>query len=201
MSAGDKALGKVVLLGGTPRAGKTTLAVRLAHSGFNRVSLDELCDAIRTGLPDVVLEDWHDQRACAEKLFPFFASLVESALSNAELHSISTVFDMYDFTPEYLSRLPRRAELEVYYLAYPGTPVEIIRHNIRHYAQLDDWIAQVDEDYLDVVAHRCFRFNELLVDQCREYGFELVDTGGAGERQPALDVLYRRIVGPERILL
>jgi predicted ATPase len=186
--------GKVIILGGTPRAGKTTLAVQLAHHGFSKISFDQLSDPLRAGFPEIVIDDWTDQETCAKKLYAYFESIVESAVNDAKIYGLNTVIDMYDYTPEYVSKLPFQKDIEVYYLAYPGLLVNEIRHNIKFYAEPTDWIAGVDDEYLTVVAQRCLQVNEKLVRQCKEYGYELVNTGAGDERKQALDELSRRIV-------
>jgi predicted ATPase len=186
--------GKVVILGGTPRAGKTTLAVQLARHGFSKISFDQLSDALRAGFPEIVIDDWTDQETCAKKLYAFFESIVEGAVNDAKIYGLNTVIDMYAYTPEYVRKLPFQKDIEVYFLAYPGLSVDEIRHNIKFYAEPTDWIAEVDDDYLTVVAQRCFRVNEKLVMQCIEYGYELVDTGSGDRRKEAIDLLSSRIV-------
>lgn len=187
--------GKVVILGGTPRSGKTTLALMLARRGFSKLSFDIINEAIEKGLPEVVIEDNHDQESCAKKLYPFFETIVSGVVDDARRFGLNTVIDMYDYTPEYVSRLPVLADLEVYFLAYPDFDVAEIRSNIRHFAQPEDWIAQVDEDYLTVVAERCDRVNQKLVRQCAEYSFRLVNTGAGDDRERVLADLCREITG------
>jgi hypothetical protein len=187
--------GRVIILGGTPRAGKTTLAVRLAHNGFGKISFDSLYDALQKGYPEIQIADWTDQELCAQKNYPFFEALVGSAVSDAEVYGTSTVFDMYDFTPEYVSKLTFQQEIEAYYLGYPDFSVDEIQHNIKFYAQPTDWIAQVDDDYLTVVARRCFLFNKKLVQQCEQYGYPLINMGAGADRTAALDALFHRIMG------
>ena len=54
--------GRVLLIGGCPRAGKTTLSVRLAkEGGFSRISLDSISDALIQGFPEILIEDPTDQ--------------------------------------------------------------------------------------------------------------------------------------------
>jgi predicted ATPase len=190
----DRPKGQVIILGGTPRAGKTMLAVRLARRGFSKISFDHLAEALQKGFPEIVIEDQYDQEICAKRNYAFFESIVESAVNDARIYGISTVIDMYDFTPEYVRKLPCQNDIGVYFLAYPGLSVDEIRHNIRVYAEPTDWIAQVDDDYLTVVAQRCFQVNEKLVRQCVEYGYELVDMGFGNRRMQAIDELSGRIL-------
>ena len=189
--------GKVVILGGAPRAGKTTLAIQLARHRFNKISFDYLSDALQKGFPEIIIKDWTDQETCAKKIFSFFESIVESAINDAKIYGLNTVIDMYDFTPEYVSKLPFQKDIEVYFLAYPGLSVVDIRHNIKFFAEPTDWVAQVDDDYLTVVAQRCFQVNEKLVRQCEKFGYELVDTGSGSKRGEVLGALQSKITYKE----
>lgn len=186
--------GQVIILGGTPRAGKTTVACALARRGYSMLSFDQLSDAIREGLPEVEIHDWTDRDEVAPKLFPFFTTLVQGACINARAYGVNMVIDMYPFTPEYIARLPEEIGLHAFFLGYPGYDVETIRRAIRSHAKSDDWIAQVDEDYLQVVALRCADMNETLLRQCAQYGYPLVDTGMGDARGPALGALLAEIL-------
>jgi 2-phosphoglycerate kinase len=190
--------GKVVILGGAPRAGKTTLAIQLARHGFNKISFDQLSDALQKGFPEIVIEDQYDQEVCAKKKYAFFESVVESSINDAKIYGLNTVIDMYDFTPEYVSKLPCQKDIEAYFLAFPGLSVDEIRHNIKFYAEPADWIAEVDDDYLTVVAQRCFQVNEKLVRQCEQYGYELVNTGAGDERTKVLNRLFGKIISDKK---
>ena len=185
--------GKVIIIGGTPRSGKTTLSVRLAKNGFSRISFDHINESIEKGLPEVIIEDRHDQECCANKLHLFFETMVNNAISDAKTYGINTVIDMYDFTPEYVDKLANKQDLEIYFLGYPEFNVDEIKYNIKHYAQPTDWIAQVNDKYLGEVAERCFKVNQKLVEQCNEYGYQFVDTGAGEKREIVLDSLFNKI--------
>jgi len=115
-------------------------------------------------------------------------------LSDARTYGINTVIDMYDFTPEYVNKLPFQDDIKAYFLAYPNLSVEEIQYNIRFYAEPTDWIAQVDDEYLAVVARRCHDVNEKLVYQCKEYGYELIHTGAGEDRAKILHAFINRIL-------
>jgi hypothetical protein len=186
--------GKTIILGGTPRSGKTTLAVLLAKSGFSKISFDHINESIEKGLPEVVIEDSHNQECSAKKLYRFFETMVGCAVTDDEIYGINTVIDMYDFTPEYVSKLPYQESIKVFFLSYPDFTADVIKNNIKHYAQPTDWIAQVDDDYLMEVAERCDLVNQKLVRQCKEFGYELVNTGAGEDRDRVLQSLYQRII-------
>ena len=187
--------GKVIILGGCPRAGKTTLSVKLVKSGrgFSKHSLDFLSGGL-SKLPEIVMNDWLDRAEVAAKLFEFVKSLLWDLVGDAQIYGISSVFDQYDFTPEDIENLAFKDKLDVYFLGFPDIPVEEIKYNIKHYAQPTDWIAGVDEDYLGVVSKRIYDYNILLKKQCGKYGYRFVNTGAGEERNIVLDALYNEII-------
>ena len=187
--------GKVVLIGGCPRAGKTTLSVILAKKGgYSKVSLDNLSGALHDGFPEIIINDWRDQEEGAIKKFNFFKSFIGSLINEAEIYGLNSVFDMYDFTPEYIEKLPFKDKLEVYFLGFPDISIEEIKYNIKHYAEPTDWIAGVDDEYLEVVAKRIYNFNIKLKEQCQKYSYEFINTGVGENRNISLNLLYDSIM-------
>ena len=185
--------GKVIILAGTPRSGKTTLSLRLSRNGFNRVSFDHLGNALKTAFP-AMIPDSHDQDIRSACLFEFFQSLVISAYEDAAHYGVNTVFDVYDFTPEYIRKLPHQEMLDVYFLGYPDNNVHEIEHNIVYYAQPTDWITQVNDEYLKEVAARCYKVNQTLMNQCVQYGYPFINTKSGAERDKILEELYNAVI-------
>lgn len=184
-------MGKVVILGGNARSGKSTLAYKLNKLGYNRISFDNLYRAIEEGLK-INMDDLPE-----EKTLAFFESIVNTALEEAELENINTVIDMYDFLPSHIAKLTNKDKVEVYFLAYPNCPKEEIKYNVIHYAKPTDWISQVDEEYLDTCVSRFVKRNKLLVRECRTYNATLIDTSSGHQREVVLNDLLKRIVGDE----
>ncbi|MCL2774237.1 MAG: hypothetical protein FWD71_12925 [Oscillospiraceae bacterium] len=171
--------GKVLIIGGCPRAGKTTLAVKLVKSGkgFSKTSGDHL--------GDVFLSD-------SERV----KTLVESLLEDAEVYRINAVFDYYpdNFTLDDIEKLPFKNKLDMYFLGFPDISVEEIKYNIKHYAKPTDWIYGVEEDYLEVVAKRIYNFNIKLKKYCEKYNYRFINTGVGEEKVVILNSLYDEII-------
>jgi len=169
--------GKVILLGGCPRAGKTTLSVKLVKSGlgFSKISLDHL----------------------TERGFEFIKTLLENLVEEAEVYGVSAVFDYFpdEFTLDDIQRLPFAERLEPYFLGFPDIPVEEIKYNIGHYAVYADWIYHTDDDYRGKVAQMIYDFNIRLKEDCKKYNYRFVDTGVGEKRGIALNALYDEITG------
>jgi len=181
-------MGKVVILGGNARSGKTTLAYQLQAKGFNRISFDLLNTYIEDGL-NIRFDDLSD-----EKKFNFFQSVVNEAISESENENINIVIDMYDYLPEDIDNLSNKDKVEVYFLAYPECTKEEIKYNVVHYAKPTDWISQVNEDYLDSCVDRFYERNKILVEECNKHNMTLIDTKSGDERNNILSDLLNKIL-------
>ena len=187
--------GRVIIIGGCPRAGKTTLSVMLVKSGkgFSKYSLDHLSGGLNK-FPEIIMNDWLNREEVAAKLFEFFKSLLESLVGDAEIYGINSVFDQYDFTPEDIEKLPFKDKLDVYFLGFPNISTEEIKYNIKHHAKPTDWIYTCSDDYINVVAKRIYDYNIILKEQCEKYGYKFASTGVGEERTIILNSLCDEII-------
>lgn len=69
---------KVVILGGNARSRKSTLSYNLIKKGYNRISFDNIYDAIEEGL-NIKMDDLSH-----EKKFSFFENFVDKPIEEAE---------------------------------------------------------------------------------------------------------------------
>ena len=60
-----------------------------------------------------------------------------------------------------------------------------------------DWIAQVNESYLEECVDRFFERNILLQVECKKYNMALVDTKSGDEREKVLNELIKNILNRE----
>ena len=90
------AKGKVIIIGGCPRAGKTTLSVKLVKSGrnFSRISFDQMVGAFNKF--SGVIENLLDREEVERKTFEALQSLLGDLVGDADVYGIHTVFDQYD---------------------------------------------------------------------------------------------------------
>lgn len=181
-------MGKVVILGGNARSGKSTLAYRLTKHGFSRISFDNLYSALEEGL-NIKMDDIPEHFQ-----FSFFESIVNKSIEEAQIEDVNIVMDMYDFLPKDIANLKNKEKVEVYFLAYPNCSLEEIKYNVIHYAKPTDWIAQVEEEYLNTCVLRFYERNKMLVEECKKYNMELIDTKSGENREMELNRLLDRIV-------
>lgn len=181
-------MAKVVILGGNARSGKSTLAYQLVKNGYNRISFDNIYSAIEEGL-NIKLDELPN-----ELKFAFFENIVNKSLEEAEMEGINTVIDMYDFLPSDIDKLQNKDKVETYFLAYPNCSLEKIKFNVVHYAKPTDWIAQVNEEYLNSCVERFYKRNQLLVEECNKYKLDLIDTKYGEDRNIILNGLLNKII-------
>lgn len=188
MKGESKFMAKVVILGGNARSGKSTLAYKLIKKGYNRISFDNIYSAIEEGL-NIRIDELPNQLK-----FSFFESIVDKSLEEARVEGIDFVIDMYDFLPSDINRLKNKENVKVYFLAYPNCSLDEIKFNVIHYAKPTDWIAQVDERYLNSCVERFYERNHFLVEECNKYGFNLIDTKAGKDRDIVLEQLLKEII-------
>lgn len=186
-----KTMGKVVVLGGNARSGKSTLAYSLTRNGFSRISFDNIYSVIEEGF-GINIDEIPENRQ-----FAFFESIIDKSIEEAEIENVNTVIDMYDFLPKDINRLKNKDKVEVYFLAYPNCTLEEIKFNIVHYAKPTDWIAQVNEKYLNSCSEKFYEKNKILVEECNQYKMNLIDTKSGRDRDIILNKLLNQIVEKE----
>ena len=152
-------MGKVVVLGGNARSGKSTLSFMLVKNGYSRISFDNIHEITRNSL-DIDINELSD-----EKKFILFENVINLSLDEAKKENTNIVIDMYDYLPEDIDKLERKDEIEVYFLAYPNCTKERIKYNVINYAKPTDWIAQVNENYLNSCVERFDDRNKILVEE------------------------------------
>ena len=101
---------------------------------------------------------------------------------------------MYDYLPEDIEKLSNNSKIEVYFLAYPECTKEEIKYNVVHYAKPTDWIAQVNEEYLNSCVDRFYERNKMLVEECDKYNITLIDTKSGDERNKTIEDLFNKII-------
>lgn len=181
-------MGKVIVLGGNARSGKSTLSYMLVKKGFSRISFDNIHEISRSSLGVDINELSEDKK------FKLFENVVNLSLDESINEDTNIVIDMYDYLPEDIIKLERNKELEVYFLAYPNCSKEQIKYNVINYAKPTDWIAQVNDNYLNSCVERFDERNKMLVEECAKYNINLIDTKDGEDRCKVLNDLLNKII-------
>ena len=180
-------MGKLVILGGNARSGKTTLAFKLVKKGFSRISFDNLQAYLEEGL-DIKFDELSD-----ELKFSFLKTIVNKSLEETKNEDTNIVIDMYDYLPHDLEKIPELSKENIYFLIYPNCSKEEIKYNVTHYAKKTDWIAQVNEKYLDECVERFYERNKIILKEFQEYNYRYIDTSCGEKRDLILKKLLAEI--------
>lgn len=181
-------MGKVVILGGNARSGKTTLAHMLTKKGYTLVSFDHIRNIVEQSF------DLDFDELTKEEKLRLFENVVNEYLKESETYNTNIVIDMYDYLPSDIRKLKNRKKLKVYFLAYPASSHEEIRYNIIKYAAKNDWINNVNKKAFDEIINGFEERNKILIEECSILNYPLIDTKQGLERTRVLRKLYYEIL-------
>ena len=170
--------GKVVILIGTKRAGKTTTAVRLNKEyGWNYLEFDHSLDT--------VIEDTNRK----EKEFQFFESTVNFQLDDAVNYGINTVVVVWDFKPEQLRKLKRFNEVKIYCLMPVNITKDKLDNTLIKYSNNYDWPSTATEEDLIRNKKNILEERDMYLEECPKYNIEIIDTSFDENRDVKIDDL------------
>ncbi|MCX4365256.1 MAG: hypothetical protein OSJ70_05735 [Bacilli bacterium] len=179
--------GKVVIIGGNKRAGKTTISLKLQKEyQFNYYNFDMLLDSLEESLP--ILNDKDDK-----KYISLLESMVKRSLIDAENYGINFVYE-YIFTPEELANFKYRDCVQIIFLANLDANLENIEGDLKKYSKEYDWPSFVNEDDLNRNIRWILNRNEELIDECSKYCFPLINTSRGDERDRIIDNVINNLL-------
>ncbi len=177
--------GKVVILIGTKRAGKTTTAVRLNKEyGWNYLEFDHLLDSL-----DLVIDDTNKK----EKEFNFFESMINFQLEDANNYGINTIIVVWDFKPEQLSKLKRFNEVKIYCLVPINITKEILDETLVKYSDDYDWPKTASEEDLIRNKNNILLERDMFLKECPKYNITIFDTSYYDDRNTKINELINKI--------
>ena len=179
--------GKVVVISGNKRAGKTTLSVKLhKEAGYNFYNFDAITDAIDEGIyePKVHQDTYY---------WKFFEEMVESSLSLAENYGINTVIDTIEFMPYLMKDFKYLDKIEVYYLANLDATIDNVKMDMLTYSKPYDWPSYASEADINRNVNFILNRNEYLKEECEKYGFRLINTSRADNRLEIINNTFKEI--------
>ena len=178
--------GKVVIIAGNKRAGKTTLTMML-HDKYNHnyYNFDMLLDSMEKSFP--ALNDGNE-----DKYITLLNEMVKRSLDDANNYGVSTVYE-YIFTPEQLNKFKYKDQVQIYFLANLDITEDNIREDMKKYSKTFDWPSYVSEEDIERNVKEIINKNEQLKIECPKYKFELINTSRGNNRNIVLSELANRI--------
>jgi 2-phosphoglycerate kinase len=170
----------VYLIGGAPRAGKTTTAKQFAaDTGVGYLSLDYLKMGLYRGVPElgVVIDD---DLKTASQLRPIVEGMVRTFVENKEDYLIEGLYAL----PEYASALREELGHEVRscFIGYAeidtAEKIQLMRKYVRE--EDYDWMSEDDEEAARNVEY-LKSFSTMIQDECAKYELKYFESRDYGE--------------------
>lgn len=187
---------KHLIIAGVPRAGKSTLARRLAQEyGYQYISMDAIIAAFEKCFPETGVNTYQGLssmdtlRLISGKMAPFLRAMLESG--QYDRGENGAVVDMYQLLPEDYEKNFRGANTEIIYLLSSDvTPEEQFALQKRYDTARDYTFFKTDEE-LKEGAEYIVEQSQLMKEQCLRLRLKFYETGK--ERQQAFEQILREL--------
>ena len=178
--------GKVIIIGGNKRVGKTSLTMILHNKyNFNYYNYDMLLDSLEETFSE--LQDNND-----DKYISLLNQMVKRSLDDANNYGINTVYE-YIFTPSQLNKLKYKDDVQIYFLANLDITEENIREDMKKYSKSFDWPSYASDEDMERNVKEIMIKNDALKRECTKYGYNLINTSRKENRDVILDELANSI--------
>ncbi|MBT3342635.1 MAG: hypothetical protein HN712_08100 [Gemmatimonadetes bacterium] len=181
----------IYLLGGAPRAGKTTAAHRFVdRTGVSCSSIDFLKMGLVRGMPDYGI-DLYDDPATAVKLWPILRGMIHTYAEEEE----SILIEGYYLLPAYAAELHRDLADRIRSCFIGFCEMDTMRkvRELREHAP-GDWSSGDDEDAVEMAEHLKSVSREIRAD-CTRLGLRYFDNVESHDR--TLDEVVAYLAGSE----
>lgn len=182
-----KKKGKVIVVCGNKRAGKTTLCVKLQKEyNFNYINFDELLDSLEETFP--MLDDHNDS-----KYIKLLENLVKRALEDANNYGVSTCYD-YVFSPSELKDFKYRNDIKIIFLANLDANNSNILEDMKKYSKSFDWPSYASKEDIDRNTKSILEYNKELKVDSKKYNFKLYNTSRGAKRKENIENIVKDIL-------
>ncbi len=178
----------IYLIGGTSRAGKTTVAHRFTErTGIPHFSIDYLKMGLVRGYPDLGI-NLYDDDGTAEKLWPILRGMIQTYVEEGE----DVLMEGYYLLPSYVSEVSRQhpGQIQSCFLGFCDMAtqdkiIEMRRHSPDGWLpRAGNWSDADDEEIAEAVDH-LRAVSGRIRDDCRRLGLKYVEL--SADRDQSLD--------------
>lgn len=170
-----------MIIAGVPRAGKSTIAHRLASCyGYQHVSMDSIIAGFEKCFPETGvstyagLSSMDTLRMISRKMAPFVRAMLDSA--EYDEFEPGMVLDMYQLLPEDYMKHIHGANCEIYYfITSDVTPAERFEIQKRYDTEKDYTFYKPDEELREGAVY-IVEQSILMKEQCLRYGLPYFET-------------------------
>lgn len=167
---------KNILIGGTVRAGKTTLANMVRRKfKYSKCESDTIVNAFDKVYPEFGITH-RDAKLARERYEPFLFEVLNGFCRDLKYGGNVTVFPGSQFLPENISRYEKQDRYIVIFLGVEAESPEILLHKIRECDTENDWTHKKDDEWMLRFCKNLIQESKNLKEQCEKYGFLYYNT-------------------------
>lgn len=166
---------KLIIVGGAPRSGKTTVARELSEElKLSRISIDSIVHAFEKTQPEAKIrhlgeDDW----GVCDRVAPF---LVEQTRWHIQ-HGIPVIVDGYHLKPETISSNWEDFSFRAVFMGYPNSSGGEQLKTIRGNEKSGDWTLEISDSELLKLLDRFVESSRQFQRMCLQAELPFIDVG------------------------
>ena len=181
----------VYLVGGAPRAGKSTIAERfMQEAGVPYQSIDYIKMGLARGAPILDIDPNRDDFVTAKQLQPILEGMIRTYVENGDSYLLEGGY----FLPEYIAALREELgeEIKAVFVGYADIDTMQKARTMRMYCgRHRDWVSDDDSEMIKNV-ESLKAFSEAIRDGCREYGLAYFESS---DHMRTIDAVVQYLLG------
>ena len=167
---------KNIIIGGTVRAGKTTLANLLREKfGYSKVESDTIVNAFDKVYPELGITHKNPELA-REKYQPFLFEVLNGFCKDIKYCGNITVFPGSQFLPENIAKYENFDKFIVIFLGINAKSSEELLKTIRENDTENDWTYKKSDEWMLKFCGNLIKESNLLKEDCEKFGFYYFNT-------------------------
>lgn len=167
---------KNIIIGGTVRSGKTTLANLLRNKfGYSKVESDTIVNAFDKVFPEFGITHREAEKT-RDKYEPFLFEILNGFCRDLKYAGNITVFPGSQFFPSNLAGYDKLDKYIVVFLGINAPSAEAMLRVIRKYDTENDWTYKKDNEWMLRFCNNIIQESQKLEQECKKYGFYYFNT-------------------------
>lgn len=162
---------KNIIIGGTVRSGKTTLANKLRDKFlYSKVESDTIVNAFDKVFPELGITHKKPDLA-REKYEPFLFEVLNGFCRDLKYGGNVTIFPGAQFLPENLNNYEKKEKFIIIFLGFDGVTADELLMAIRENDTPSDWTYSKTDEWLYRFCQNIINESEKIKIDCEKYGF------------------------------
>lgn len=167
---------KNIIIGGTVRAGKTTLANKIAKElHYSSCESDTIVNAFNNVFPQLGIVHNKPEQA-RENYKPFLFEVLNGFLRNLKYCNMVTVFPGSQFLPRHINEYPKKDKYIVIFFGMNDVSATELLEKMREMDTVNDWTHKETDETLLKHCNKIITESTDLEQDCKKYGFYYFNT-------------------------